>query len=194
VSRDPATLPRTPLPATTDGTEYATFGEGCFWCTEAVFQQVKGVVQVTSGYAGGWVEHPTYRQVCGEGTGHAEALLIRFDPKSVTYDQLLEMFWGSHDPTTKDRQGADEGPSYRSVIFFHSEEQRKAAEGWKAKLNQAGAFPAPIVTEIVPFSNFYPAEDYHQDYFELNGSAPYCELVIRPKFEKFRKVFASRLK
>lgn len=175
-------------------TDTATFGTGCFWCTEAVFQELKGVVKVTSGYSGGQVANPTYEQVCNGTTGHAECLQVIYDPAVITYDELLEVFWEVHDPTSLNRQGNDVGTQYRSAIFYHSEEQRQKAEHYKEELNKNKAYDKPIVTEITAFSKFYPAEDYHQDYFRLHGSQPYCSLVIRPKVEKFEKVFKDKLK
>jgi peptide-methionine (S)-S-oxide reductase len=174
--------------------ETATFGNGCFWCTEAVFQQLKGVQKVESGYAGGHVENPTYEQVCSANTGHAEVLQITYDPNEISYDELLQVFWETHDPTTLNRQGNDVGPQYRSVIFYHNEEQRKLAENYKLALDTSGAFDNPIVTAIEPLSNYYPAEKYHQNYFIRNGSQPYCAFVVRPKLEKFRKVFKGKIK
>src|ERR1700730_6245657 len=175
-------------------TDTATFGTGCFWCTEAVFQELKGVLKVTSGYSGGNVKNPSYEQVCSGTTGHAECLQIIYDPKVISFDELLEVFWEAHDPTTLNRQGNDAGTQYRSVIFYHNQEQKKKAEEYKVKLDRSGAYNNPIVTEITPFSNFYPAEDYHQDYYRLHGSQPYCSFVIRPKVEKFEKVFKNKLK
>ena len=176
-------------------TDTATFATGCFWCTEAVFQELKGVVKTVSGYAGGHVAHPSYEQVCTGTTGHAESLEIIYDPSIITFDELLEVFWEVHDPTTLNRQGNDEGPQYRSAIFYHNEEQRQKAEHYKAELNKNGAYDKPIVTEITAFTNFYPAENYHQDYYRLNGGKnPYCSIVIRPKVEKFEKVFKDKLK
>jgi peptide-methionine (S)-S-oxide reductase len=172
----------------------ATFAEGCFWCTEAFFQQLKGVEKVVSGYSGGHVANPTYEQVCTGTTGHAEASEIIYDPSVISYDQLLEAFWESHDPTTLNRQGNDVGTQYRSVIFYRNEAQKQKAEAYKQKLNASGAFSAPIVTAIEPLKNFYPAERYHQDYYENNPNQPYCQMVIRPKLEKFRKVFKDELK
>ena len=172
----------------------ATFGTGCFWCTEAVFQELKGVVKAVSGYTGGHVANPSYEEVCTGTTGHAEALQVTYDPSVITYDELLEVFWEAHDPTTLNRQGNDVGTQYRSAIFYHNEEQKEKAEHYKEKLNKSGAYDKPIVTEITAFSKFYPAEDYHQDYFRLHGSQPYCQLVIRPKVEKFEKVFKDKLK
>ncbi len=180
-----------PAPA---ATRLATFGAGCFWCVEALFQQLDGVVSVESGYAGGHVTNPTYEQVCSGETGHAEVCQVRYDPSRLRYEDLLEVFWQTHDPTTPNRQGADEGTQYRSVVFTHDEEQRKLAEEYKRKLDDSGAFGGRVVTQIAPFTTFYKAEDYHQSYFRLNGSRPYCQMVIRPKVDKFRKVFGSRLK
>ncbi len=174
--------------------EIATFGTGCFWCTEAVFQELKGVLQVYSGYTGGTVADPTYEEVCSGTTGHAECLQIYFDPSVISFDELLEVFWESHDPTTLNRQGNDIGTQYRSAIFYHDEEQRKKAEHYKAELDKSKAYDNPIVTEITPFSVFYPAEDYHQNYYNNHGSQPYCYLVIRPKVEKFEKAFKDKLK
>ena len=175
-------------------TDTATLAAGCFWCVEAVFQELKGVLSVTSGYTGGKIKNPTYREVCSGLTGHAEACQIIFDPAVITYDELLEAFWSSHDPTTLNRQGADQGTQYRSAIFYHNEDQKKLAESYKAKLNAENAFDKPIVTEISPASEFYKAEDYHQNYYDENGNAPYCTFVIAPKLEKFRKVFKDKLK
>ena len=175
-------------------TDTATLAAGCFWCVEAVFQELKGVLSVTSGYTGGKIKNPTYREVCSGLTGHAEACQIIFDPAVITYDELLEAFWSSHDPTTLNRQGADQGTQYRSAIFYHNEDQKKLAESYKAKLNTENAFDKPIVTEISPASVFYKAEDYHQNYYNENGDAPYCTFVIAPKLEKFRKVFKDKIK
>ena len=175
-------------------TDTATLAAGCFWCVEAVFQELKGVLSVTSGYTGGKIKNPTYREVCSGLTGHAEACQIKFDPAVITYDELLEAFWSSHDPTTLNRQGADQGTQYRSAIFYHNEDQKKLAESYKAKLNAENAFDKPIVTEISQASVFYKAEDYHQNYYDENGNAPYCTFVIAPKLEKFRKVFKDKLK
>jgi peptide-methionine (S)-S-oxide reductase len=179
------------LPAT----EIATLANGCFWCTEAVFTSLEGVIQVTSGYTGGKTKNPTYKEVCSGETGHAECLQIVYDPAKISFTELLEVFWETHDPTTLNRQGNDVGTQYRSAIFYHSEEQRDKAMQYKQALDKSGAFDAPIVTEVTPFEIFYPAEDYHQQYYELNGdSNPYCQLVIRPKMEKFQKVFREKLK
>ena len=175
-------------------TDTATFGNGCFWCTEAIFQNLEGVLKVTSGYSGGTVENPTYKEVCEGTTGHAEVIQIVYDPSKITFDELLAAFWQSHDPTTLNRQGNDVGPQYRSVVFYHDAEQKEKAEKYKAELDKSKAFDNPIVTEISPFSKFYVAENYHQDYYNNNGSQPYCYYVIKPKLEKFNKVFKDNLK
>ena len=174
---------------TTNTTELATFGGGCFWCMEAVFERLEGVASVTNGYAGGKKENPTYREVCSGSTGHAEVIQIAFDSKKTSYDKLLEIFWEAHDPTTMNRQGADIGTQYRSVIFYHSEAQKAAAE--KSKATAQWRFPAPIVTEITPLAEFYKAEDYHQDYFRNHPNAPYCAVVISPKLEKLKPKLAK---
>ncbi len=165
-------------------TETATFAGGCFWCIEEVFRQQPGVVSVVSGYTGGHTAHPTYAQVCEGDTGHAEAIQIIFDPQAISYSQLLEVFWKSHDPTQLNRQGADVGTQYRSAIFTHSEAQAEAAQASLAAENASGRHARPIVTEISPAAPFYPAEDYHQEYYRLNKRAPYCQMVIRPKLKK----------
>ncbi|MCW5898508.1 MAG: peptide-methionine (S)-S-oxide reductase MsrA [Flavobacteriales bacterium] len=170
------------------------FGAGCFWCVEAVFLELRGVHSVEPGYMGGHKPNPTYKEVCTGNTGHAEVARVAFDPRVITVDELLEVFWATHDPTTLDRQGADVGSQYRSVIFHSDEEQRTKAEAYKEALDRSGAYEAPIVTQVVPASVFYPAEDYHRNYYALNGDQGYCRMVIRPKLEKFRKVFADRLK
>ena len=175
-------------------TDTATFASGCFWCVEAVFQELKGVLSVTSGYTGGKIKNPSYREVCSGLTGHAEACQIVYDPTIISFDELLEAFWASHDPTTLNRQGADQGTQYRSAIFYHNEQQNQLSETYKAKLNSEKAFAKPIVTEISPAVTFYKAEDYHQNYYSQNGDAPYCSFVIVPKLEKFRKVFKDKLK
>lgn len=173
----------------------ATFGAGCFWCVEAVFQDLKGVSKVVSGYTGGKNANPTYKEVCSGLTGHAEVAQITYDPAVISFAELLEVFWGTHDPTTLNQQGADRGTQYRSAIFTHDDEQRRLSEEYKKKLNDEHAFDRPIVTEIVPLTTFYPAEDYHQNYFNLNENAnPYCAMVIRPKVDKMRKVFGNKLK
>ncbi len=174
--------------------ELATFGNGCFWCTEAVFLQMKGVSKVVSGYSGGQVPNPTYKQVCTGETGHAEVIQVTFDPAVISYPELLEVFWRSHDPTTLNRQGNDVGTQYRSVIFTHSERQKQLAELYKKKIEDAKVFAKPVVTEIVPFASFYPAEDYHQNYFAENGQQPYCRVIIKPKVDKLRAVFKDKLK
>lgn len=175
-------------------TDTATFGEGCFWCTEAFFQRLEGVYEVISGYGGGHVENPTYEQVCDKNTGHVELARIVYDPKKISYDELLEVFWKTHDPTTRDRQGNDVGPQYRSVVYYHNDEQKKKAEQYKASLDKSGAWDKPIVTDIESFKNFYPAENYHQNYYNDNSNQGYCRFVIQPKLEKFEKVFKSKLK
>lgn len=172
----------------------ATFGSGCFWCTEAVFQDVMGVDSVVSGYSGGKIANPTYREVCSERTGHAEVVQITYDPDIISYDELLEIFWKTHDPTTLNRQGADVGTQYRSVVFYDDEEQKQLAEKYKKELDDSGAFANPIVTEISPLEAFYPAEDYHQNYYKNNPEQGYCSFVVRPKVEKFKQVFSSKLK
>jgi peptide-methionine (S)-S-oxide reductase len=171
-------------PFVTNETVLATFAGGCFWCTEAVFQRVKGVVSVRSGYTGGKKENPTYKDVCSGKTGHAEAVEVRFDPKVVTYRELLDLFWKMHDPTTLNRQGEDIGTQYRSAIFYHGEGQKADAEASRDELDKSKAFASPIVTEIVPAATFYPAEDYHQNYFNSNREAGYCRMVIAPKLKK----------
>lgn len=179
---------------TTTKLDTATFGSGCFWCTEAIFERVKGVQKVISGYAGGTTENPSYEQVCTGKTGHAEVCQILFDPSVVSFADLLKIFWKTHDPTTLNRQGADEGTQYRSVIFYHSDEQKNVAEHYKKELDLSGAWENPIVTQIVPFTKFYSAEAYHQNYFANNPTQGYCSFVIAPKVEKFEKVFKEKLK
>jgi peptide-methionine (S)-S-oxide reductase len=172
--------------------ETATLAAGCFWCVEAVFTRLRGVERVVSGYAGGTVEHPTYEEVCTGRTGHAEAVQITFDPQVISFAELLEVFWRAHDPTTPDRQGADRGTQYRSAIFCHDAHQQEIA--LSSKREATPLWPDPIVTEVVPFTTFYPAEAYHQDYYRYNRNQPYCRLVIDPKVQKLAKEFASRLK
>jgi peptide-methionine (S)-S-oxide reductase len=167
--------------------EVATFGAGCFWCVEAIFQSLEGVTSVVSGYAGGSVDHPTYEEVCTGTTGHAEVCQITYNPDRITYEELLTVFFQAHDPTTLNRQGPDVGTQYRSVIFYHDEKQRKAAEKSRREMDASGRWPNPVVTEISPYKNFFPAEGYHQNYYRLNAGAPYSISVIRPKLEKFRK-------
>lgn len=172
----------------------ATFGAGCFWCVEAIFQEVEGVLSVKSGYAGGFVKNPSYKEVCTGKTGHAEVAQITFDSTKITYDELLEIFWKTHDPTTLNRQGNDVGTQYRSAVFYHNETQKEKAAYYKDRLNESKAYPSDIVTTIEPFENYYEAEDYHQDYYNNNGSQSYCTYVIQPKVEKFRKAFSDKLK
>jgi peptide-methionine (S)-S-oxide reductase len=193
-AHDPAAAGREDAVLDSDKFERATFGAGCFWCTEAVFQQLNGVQSVVSGYSGGHVPSPTYREICGGATGHAEVTQIAFDPNVISYAELLEVFWQTHDPTTPDRQGNDVGPQYRSAIFYHDDEQRRLAEHYKQKLDESGAFDAPIVTEIARFTEFYRAESYHQNYFDENPYQPYCAMVVRPKVDKVKKVFKDKLK
>jgi len=175
-------------------TEIATFGAGCFWCTEAIFDRIEGVIKVEPGFSGGTTKNPTYKEVISETTGHAEVAQITFDPAQVSYATLLEVFWKTHNPTTLNRQGADVGTQYRSVIFFHNKEQETLATTSKAELDKATIWDKPIVTEIVPFEAFYPAEDYHNDYYENNPTNSYCNFVITPKVKKFEKVFEDLLK
>jgi peptide-methionine (S)-S-oxide reductase len=177
-----------------EGMAIATFGSGCFWCTEAVFQRLKGVHSVVSGYSGGTVKNPTYQQVSTGTTGHAEAIQVTYDPAAASYEDLLEIFWQTHDPTTQDRQGDDVGTQYRSVIFYHSDAQKRLAEQYKNKLDNSGAFDRPIVTQIVPFSEFFRAEEYHQNYYNQNSQKSYCRVVIGPKLAKLKKVFQAKLK
>ena len=176
------------------GLETATFGAGCFWCVEAVFQNLKGVESVISGYTGGHVKNPSYKEVTTGSTGHAEVTQITYDPQKITFTELLEVFWQTHDPTTLNRQGADVGAQYRSAIFYHNEVQKRLAENYIKKLNESGAFENPIVTEITALEEFYVAEDYHQNYYNLNSHQPYCSFVIVPKLEKLKKVFKDKLK
>lgn len=175
-------------------TETATLGGGCFWCLEPLFDSLEGVDSVESGYSGGHVENPSYRQVCTGTTGHAEVIRIAFDPERISYRDLLEVFFSAHDPTTRDRQGNDVGPQYRSVIFYHSPEQERTAREVVAEAGESGEFRDPIVTEITPFERFYEAEDYHQEYFERNPDQAYCRAVIAPKVAKFRKAYGERLR
>lgn len=176
------------------GTKTATFGNGCFWCTEAVFEELRGVKSVVSGYSGGRIKNPSYQLVCTGLTGHAEVIQIEYDPDEISYATLLEVFWRTHDPTTLNRQGPDVGTQYRSVVFYHDEEQKELATHFKTELNKAHAFRKPIVTQIAKFDEFYPAEKYHQDYFKDNSRARYCQAIIKPKVKKFRRVFADQLK
>lgn len=174
--------------------ETATLGAGCFWCVEAIFQNLQGVEKVESGYSGGEIKHPSYREVCTGRTGHAEVVNVYFDPQITSFAEILEVFFETHDPTTLNRQGADTGTQYRSAIFYHSEEQKEIAENAISAANESGSWSDPIVTEVSPYKNFYVAEDYHQDYYNLNGSQPYCRAVIAPKLDKFKKKFKEKLK
>ncbi len=174
--------------------ETVTFGSGCFWCTEAIFERLDGVESAISGYSGGNVKNPAYSEVVTGRTGHAEVVQVVFNPEVISFSELLEVFWKTHDPTTLNRQGADVGTQYRSVIFYHTEKQKELAEHYKDKLNRSGAFRDPVVTEITPFEDFYTAENYHQEYYDLNKSQPYCQYVITPKIEKLKAVFGDKLK
>ncbi|MBU8892883.1 MAG: peptide-methionine (S)-S-oxide reductase MsrA [Bacteroidales bacterium] len=178
----------------TNNMELATFGSGCFWCTEAIFQQLKGVEFAISGYSGGTIKNPTYKEVCTGETGHAEVIQVSFNPKEISYKELLEVFWQTHDPTTLNRQGDDVGTQYRSVIFYHNNEQKELAQEFKQKLIDAGIYKDPIVTEITKYTTIFKAEGYHQDYYASNKSKSYCSVVITPKIEKFRKAFKDKLK
>lgn len=185
----------TPPPAASSAPlQLATLGAGCFWCVEAVYQRLEGVASVESGYAGGKVANPSYEQVCSGETGHAEVCQIRFDPAKISFTDVLKVFFSVHDPTTLNRQGNDVGTQYRSVIFYHDQEQKDTAEKIKTELDASGAFDRPIVTQIVPYAQFYKAEDYHQNYFNDNPRQPYCRMVVAPKVEKFEKVFQDKLK
>ncbi|MFN8697743.1 MAG: peptide-methionine (S)-S-oxide reductase MsrA [Flavobacteriales bacterium] len=198
VTPQPNTMNTEALPITQvivpEGKEIATFGAGCFWCVEAIFQSLKGVEKVVSGYSGGAVKNPSYKEVCTGRTAHAEVVQITFDPSVISFAELLEVFFETHDPTTLNRQGADEGTQYRSAVFYHSDEQRRLAELAKKAGDESGNWSDPIVTEITAFTNFYSAEDYHQDYFAMNGEQPYCKMVVRPKVDKFKKKFQEKLK
>ena len=187
-------LKTTTMNETNKTIDTATFGEGCFWCVEAVFQQLEGVISVTSGYSGGQTKNPTYKEVCSGETGHAEVCQIVFDPTKITYANLLQAFWGSHNSTTLNRQGNDVGTQYRSVIFYHNASQKEQAEKYKKELDASGSFTDPIVTEIAPLEVFYKAEEYHQNYYNQNGNEGYCQIVIKPKLEKFQHVFKDKLK
>ncbi|MBP87814.1 MAG: peptide-methionine (S)-S-oxide reductase [Planctomycetaceae bacterium] len=185
-----------PQPQSTSQRELATatFGAGCFWCVEAVFLELDGIESVESGYMGGETENPTYAQVCSGRTGHAEICQIKYDPAKLTFDELLAVFWQTHDPTTLNRQGNDTGTQYRSAVFYHTEKQRELADKYKQELDASGAWPNPIVTEVAAASKYYKAEDYHQNYFGLNPNDPYCQIMIPAKLEKLRKVFKDKLK
>jgi peptide-methionine (S)-S-oxide reductase len=182
------------MSSSSDKLQTIYLGEGCFWCTEAFFQRINGVISVESGYGGGFVENPTYEQVCDKNTGHVEIAKIVFDPAIVPFKDILEVFWKTHDPTTFDRQGNDVGPQYKSVIYYVSEAQKTEALAYKEALDKSGAFDAPIVTTIEPFKNYYPAENYHQNYYNNNTNQGYCRFVIAPKLEKFEKVFKDKIK
>ncbi len=188
-----ADLPKTKITAP-PGREIATLASGCFWCTEAIFTELKGIDKVESGYSGGPVPNPTYKQVCGGDTGHAEAVNVIFDPGIVTFKDLLRIFFTTHDPTTLNRQGADAGTQYRSAIFYHNEEQRKAADEVIREIEAEHIWPNKIVTEVTAFSNFYSAEDYHQSYYAQNPSQGYCQIIIAPKVAKFREKYRKKLK
>ena len=179
---------------TTGAYDTATFGAGCFWCVEAQFQLLEGVISVQSGFSGGTMKNPSYEDVCTGQTGHAEVCHIVYDPAVISYDEMLAAFWKTHDPTQLNRQGNDKGTQYRSVIFYHNENQKMLAEKYKKELNVSGAWDKPLVTEISPFTVFYKAENYHQDYYNQNGSQGYCQYVIQPKVEKFKEVFKGKLK
>ncbi|MEQ9220669.1 MAG: peptide-methionine (S)-S-oxide reductase MsrA [Cyclobacteriaceae bacterium] len=174
--------------------EQITLGSGCFWCTEAVFTRLMGVESAVSGYSGGFKPNPTYEEVCSGSTGHAEVVQVTFDEKEISVEEILEVFWKTHDPTTLNRQGNDVGTQYRSAIFYHNYNQRDVATALKKKLDESGAWSDPIVTEITPIEKFYPAEDYHSNYFEQHGTQPYCQFVVAPKVEKFKQVFKEKLK
>lgn len=177
-----------------EGLNMITLGSGCFWCIQAVFQRLKGVYKVESGYAGGFIENPTYNAICSGTTGHAEVIQVYYNPSVISLSELLEVFWATHDLTTLKKQGADTGPQYRSSIFYHSPEQEILAKNLKTQLNDSKVFESSIVTEITAFTNFYPAENYHQDYYNQHGAQPYCQFVIKPKVDKLKKVFSQRLK
>jgi peptide-methionine (S)-S-oxide reductase len=185
---------KTEVKMKTENSEIATLGAGCFWCVEAVFTRLNGVTKVESGYSGGKISNPTYKEVCSGLTGHAEVVQVHFNPNDISFSKILEVFFKTHNPTTLNRQGADVGSQYRSVIFYHTDEQNRLAKEVKEMLDKAGIWSDPIVTEISPFTKFYKAEDYHQDYFANNKNQPYCQMVINPKLEKFEKAFKDYLK
>ncbi|MEQ9304640.1 MAG: peptide-methionine (S)-S-oxide reductase MsrA [Marinoscillum sp.] len=174
--------------------EKITLGSGCFWCTEAIFQRLAGVESAVSGYSGGKTKDPFYREVVSGKTGHAEVVQVTYDPDLISLEEILEVFWKTHDPTTLNRQGNDVGTQYRSAVFFHNSEQKETAERLKKALDESGAWGDPIVTEITPIDTFYPAEDYHQDYYNENGSQPYCQFIVAPKVKKFKEVFGDKMK
>lgn len=191
---DTKTTPSTTKTTSSSTLETATFGAGCFWCVEAQFQMLEGVTKVESGYSGGTVKNPSYKEVCNGTTGHAEVCQITFDPSKISYEEMLAAFWKSHDPTQLNRQGNDVGTQYRSVIYYHNDKQKALAEEYKKKLSASGAWDKPVVTEISAFDVFYKAEDYHQNYYNQNGGEGYCQFVVRPKVEKFKEVFKDKLK
>lgn len=174
--------------------EQITLGSGCFWCTQAVFQRLKGVASAVSGYSGGKTKDPFYKEVCAGTTGHAEVVQVTYDSEVVSLEEILEVFWKTHDPTTLNQQGNDVGTQYRSVVFYHTEEQKETAKQLKKALDESGAWGAPIVTEITKYDKFWPAEDQHQEYFESNGEQPYCQFVVAPKVKKFKEIFKGKLK
>jgi peptide-methionine (S)-S-oxide reductase len=187
-------MPEEATQLTNDTIEVATLGSGCFWCVEAVFQDLKGVSKVESGYSGGQIKNPSYKEVCSGRTGHAEVIQVTFDPRVISFGELLEVFFSTHDPTTLNRQGADVGTQYRSAIFYHNPEQKRIAELAIATANESGDWKDPLVTEVTAYDTFYKAEDYHQDYYNINGTQPYCQIVIAPKVDKFKKKFQDKLK
>lgn len=174
--------------------ETATIAGGCFWCTEAIFKRLEGIISVLPGYAGGNVQNPSYNKVCSGTTGHAEAIQIEFDPNRISYKTLLDIFWNTHNPTTRNQQGSDVGTQYRSIIFYHNEKQKEVAQRSKEKFEKKGIYNDPIVTEIIPFTNFYEAENYHKNYFENNKDAPYCNVIIEPKIHKFSEKYRNKVK
>ncbi|WP_296702730.1 peptide-methionine (S)-S-oxide reductase MsrA [Algoriphagus sp.] len=190
---DELNLPKTKI-SVPDGLELITLGAGCFWCTEAVFQRLKGVESVISGYSNGIIENPSYREICTGTTGHAEVIQVYFDPKIISLHKILEVFFATHDPTTLNKQGADTGPQYRSAIYYGTEDQYKIITDLVDQLNESGVFGKRVVTEIAPLLSFYPAESYHQDYYNLNGHQPYCQFVIKPKVNKLEKFFKEEIK
>lgn len=177
-----------------EGYEVATLGSGCFWCIEAIYQDVQGIKNVRSGFSGGHIAEPSYQQATSGTSGHAEVIQFYYNPEIITFPEILEIFWATHDPTTLNRQGNDVGPQYRSAVFYHNDKQKDEASYFKARLDEEKAFDKPIVTEITPFSNFYQAEEYHQNYYKLNSNQGYCQYVIKPKVDKFKKAFADKLK
>ncbi|WP_200978556.1 peptide-methionine (S)-S-oxide reductase MsrA [Echinicola sp. 20G] len=187
-------LPQTSVENIPDGLEVATLGSGCFWCIEAVYQNLRGISKIEPGYSGGHIENPSYQKVTTGTTGHAEVIQFLYDPKIISFQDLLEVFWATHDPTTLNQQGADVGPQYRSAIFYHSDSQKNTAKEFKKIIEEAEIYDKPIVTEITPFNNFYPAENYHFNYYESHKNQPYCQFIIRPKVEKLKRVFGQHTK